>query len=72
MPEDGAAEGARDGGVEDAIVEGFLVVDGEEKRVDAAQGGDVGFDDGDDRRRGVGGEDGRRGKGVGVQGDCWV
>lgn len=49
-----------------------MVVDGQEERVDPAQGGDVGFDDGDDGRGGVGREDGRRREEVGVDGDGWV
>lgn len=70
LPEDGTAESSRDGWVEDAVVEGFLVVDGQEERVDSAEGGNVGFDDGDDCRGGVRGEDGRR-RGV-YGGDCSV
>lgn len=72
LPEDGAAEGTRDGGIEDAIVEGFLVVDGQEERVDPAQGGNVGFDDRDDRCGRVRSEDGRRREEVGSHGDGWV
>lgn len=62
-PEDGTAEQAGLGRVEDRRVEGVGVVDGEEEGVDAPQGGDVGVRHGDDGRGGVGrGYRGRQGR----------